>query len=106
MDAKTQARLDARAKVVKAMAHPTRLFILEELGRDERCVQDLQAQVGCDMSTMSKHLSVLKSAGIVMTDKRGTQIYYSLAVPCILNFAQCVDAVMQHQAKAHSDALS
>ena len=61
--------LDARAKVLKAMAHPSRLFIIEELAKGERCVCDLTEMVGADVSTISKHLSVLRQAGIVIDDK-------------------------------------
>jgi len=66
VDAKTQAKYEARAKIIKAMAHPTRLFIVDELARsDERCVRELTEMVGVDMSTVSRHLAMLKNAGIV-----------------------------------------
>ena len=81
---KRKTILDARAKVLKAMAHPSRLFILEELEQGERCVCDLTELIGVDVSTVSKHLSVLKQAGIVIDDKRGNQVFYQLRVPCIL----------------------
>jgi DNA-binding transcriptional ArsR family regulator len=87
--------MEARAKVMKALAHPTRLFIVDELSRGERCVCDLTEKVGADVSTVSKHLSVLKSAGIVRDDKRGVQVFYRLRVPCILNFFGCVEAVLE-----------
>jgi len=85
---------EARARVIKAMAHPTRLFIVEELSKDERCVCDLTEMVGADVSTVSKHLSLLKNAGIVEDDKRGNQVFYSLKVPCVLNFFTCVESVL------------
>ena len=95
MDQKTKARFEARAKIMKAMAHPTRLFIVDELSRTERCVAELTDMVGADTSTVSKHLSVLKNAGLVDDDKRGTQVYYRLKVPCILNFFGCMESVLQ-----------
>ena len=95
MDRKTQAKLEARAEVIKAMAHPTRLFIVEELSRAERCVCELTEMVGADVSTVSKHLSVLKQAGIVQDEKRGQQVWYMLRVPCILNFFGCVEDVLK-----------
>ena len=101
MDAKAKARYEAQAKIIRAMAHPTRLFILDELKRQERCVYELTEIVGADMSTISKHLSILKGAGIVKIDKRGTQIYYQLKVPCILEFVQCVEHVLKANAKEH-----
>jgi ArsR family transcriptional regulator len=96
MDAQTQARYEARAAIIKAMAHPTRLFIVDELAKNgERCVCELTEMVGADMSTVSKHLAQLKAAGIVEDDKRGSQVYYRLRVKCILNFFQCVESVLQ-----------
>jgi DNA-binding transcriptional ArsR family regulator len=96
-----KAHLEARAKIIKAMAHPSRLFIIEELGRGERCVCDLTAMVGADVSTVSKHLTVLKQAGIVTDDKRGNQVFYRLRVPCILNFFGCVESVLESQGREH-----
>lgn len=100
MDPKTRARFEARATIIKAMAHPTRLFIVDELSRKERCVCELTQMVGADMSTVSKHLSILKSAGIVENEKRGSQIFYRLGMPCILNFFDCVETVIRSTAEA------
>ena len=98
MDSKTQAKFEARARIVKAMAHPTRLFIVDELSRQERCVCELTEMIGADVSTVSKHLSLLRNAGIVEMDKRGTQIFYNLRTPCILNFFGCVESVLKSNA--------
>lgn len=87
-------QFEERAKVMKAMAHPSRLMMVDELSRGERCVCDLQELVGHDISTVSKHLNVLKKAGIVIDDRRGKQVFYSLKVPCILNFFECVESVI------------
>lgn len=97
----SRIRSTAQAKVIKAMAHPTRLFIIDELSRNERCVCELTEMIGADMSTVSKHLSVLKGAGLVQDEKRGTQIYYTLKCPCILNFVHCVEKVLKTNAKEH-----
>jgi ArsR family transcriptional regulator len=103
MDTKTQARFDARARILKALAHPSRLFMVEELSRGERCVCELTEMVGSDMSTVSKHLSVLKSAGIVADDKRGMQVYYRLKMPCVLRFFDCIGEVLQQSAREQMD---
>jgi DNA-binding transcriptional ArsR family regulator len=99
MDAKTQARLTARANVFKALAHPSRLLIVEELARQAHCVCELTEMIGADMSTVSKHLSVLKSAGIVQDEKRGLQVYYRLKMPCVLRFFDCVGEVIETNVK-------
>ena len=84
--------LKAKAKIFKALGHPTRLFIVEELARGERCVCELVSMVGADFSTVSKHLLVLKEAGVLEDEKRGQQVIYSLRVPCLLKFLSCVEA--------------
>ena len=99
MDRKTHARYEARTRIIKALAHPSRLFMVDELSHGERCVCELTGMVGADMSTVSKHLSVLKAAGIVADEKRGMQVYYRLKMPCVLRFFDCVSEVMQQTAQ-------
>ena len=89
---------DAKAKVLKALAHPTRLWITEQLAHGERCVCDFVNDIGADFSTVSKHLSILKHAGILEDHKRGKQVFYRLKVPCVLGFMHCVQAVLNSQA--------
>ena len=95
MDSATLNTFEARAKVLKAMGHATRLFIVHELGDGEKCVCELQEKIGADMSTVSKHLSVLREAGIVSSDKRRNQVFYTLRCPCVLQFFSCIEAVLQ-----------
>ena len=99
MDTKQKSLFEARAKIIKAVAHPTRLFIVDELSRAERCVNELTEMVGADTSTVSKHLSILKNAGLIKDEKRGTQVFYCLKTPCILNFFGCVESVLESTAK-------
>jgi DNA-binding transcriptional ArsR family regulator len=106
MDKKLRVRYEARARIMKALAHPSRLFIVDELSKSERCVCELTDMVGSDISTVSKHLSVLKTAGIVVDDKRGTQVFYSLRVRCVLGFFDCVGAVMQSIAEEQQEVLA
>jgi ArsR family transcriptional regulator len=101
MDTKTQARYEARARIVKALAHPTRLFIVDELAKGDRCVCELTGMIGADTSTVSKHLTVLKSAGIVQDEKRGLMVYYTLRVPCIVNLFGCVEGVLLANLEEH-----
>ncbi len=91
--ATTLADYKAQARILKALAHPTRLFIVDELARGERCVCELTDRIDAEMPTVSRHLSQLKHAGIVEDEKRGAQVFYRLRVPCVLNFFKCVKAV-------------
>jgi DNA-binding transcriptional ArsR family regulator len=94
MTATAQARYQRQARIIKALAHPTRLFIVDELARGERCVCELTDLIGVEMPTVSRHLSLLKEAGILADEKRGSLVYYRLRVPCVLNFFKCVEAVL------------
>ena len=85
----------AQAKIFKALGHPSRLLMVHALREGEKCVCDLQALVGDDMSTISKHLSVLREAGIVSTGRRGTSIYYQRALGCLESFFSCTGQVVE-----------
>lgn len=78
------------ASVMKAMAHPARLLILDLLNEREHCVCELQEQIGSDMSTVSRHLSVLKNAGLISSRKVNNQVWYKLLCPCVLDFYACI----------------
>lgn len=106
MKGKEKGMYEAKAKVLKALAHPTRLWMAEQLAGGERCVCEFADVIDADFSTISKHLSVLKHAGIVQDEKRGKQVFYRLKVPCVLNFMSCVEAVIKDQAKTHVELLN
>jgi ArsR family transcriptional regulator len=94
MDLKT-SRLSAkdRSIIVKAMAHPTRLLVMDALTHGEKCVNDLTNLAGCDVTTLSKHLALMKRAGLLQCEKRGIHVFYQIACPCFLEFFRCIDLV-------------
>lgn len=100
-----KALLEAKAAVLKALGHPTRLWIAERLSEGEKCVCELVEPLDADFSTVSRHLTVLKQAGVVVDDKRGKQVYYRLKVPCIMQFMPCVEAVLQATAQRHIELV-
>ncbi len=107
MDAKTLARYEARAKIVKSMAHPARLLIVDELSKNgERCVCELTELVGTEMSTVSRHLAQLKQAGVVVDEKRGQMVYYRLRVKCVTSFFECIESVVQCNVKDQQELLN
>jgi ArsR family transcriptional regulator len=77
--------------VFKALGHPARLTLVRTLLRGERCVCDLVQAVGLGWSTTSKHLDILREAGVVSSDKRGQKIFYRLELECVSNFIDCLD---------------
>jgi ArsR family transcriptional regulator len=105
MKSMVKSHHEARAQIIKAMAHPSRLFIIEELSKRKCCVNELTEMIGADTSTVSKHLSVLKNAGLVADEKRANSIFYSLRCPCIMDFVGCVEDVLSSNAKEHIEIL-
>ncbi len=105
MDPKIKARMEARAAILKALAHPTRLFIVDRLAQKRLCVAELTALIQADMSTVSKHLSLLKSVGIVEGHKQGTQVFYQLATPCVLDFFTCLESILQSRVQTHLEVV-
>lgn len=97
---------EAKAKIIKALAHPSRLMMVDALAEGEKCVCELRELVRADLSTVSKHLSVMKNAGIVDDRKAGQQVFYRLRVPCIIKFFGCVEAVLREDLKCKEQIIS
>jgi len=97
LDKATYERCEEMAKVMKALGHPTRTFIALELAKGDRCVCELTEMIGADMSTVSKHLSIMKNVGLLVSEKRGLEMHYSLTSPCVLSFFSCVESVVHKQ---------
>ena len=101
MDPQIKTRYELRAKIIKALGHATRLFIVDKLAEREHCVCELTRMIGDDVSTVSKHLSVLKKAGIVSDRKDGQQVFYKLKVPCVRQFFSCAESVIDTNAREY-----
>ena len=98
-------RYEARARIAKALGHPSRLLMLDALADGELCVCELTELVGADQSTVSKHLSVLKQAGIVSDRKEGTMTLYRLKVSCLQGFWQCIESVLKENLRTQQAAI-
>ena len=105
MNEKTRKRYEARAKVAKAIAHPSRLLMLDLLQKQEMCVGDLTDEVGADQSTVSKHLAVLKDVGLVGVRKEGALSYYRVTCGCLDGFFSCMETVLLSDVKGRQTAL-
>jgi ArsR family transcriptional regulator len=95
MNEKTRKRYEARAKIAKAMAHPSRLLMLDLLQKQEMCVGELTEEVGADQSTVSKHLAVLKDVGLIDVRKEGAMSYYRVTCGCLDGFFSCLESVLK-----------
>ncbi len=88
---------EIRAKIIKAMAHPVRLMMIEFLKGGERSFSEI--------FNLSKHLLVMKEAAIVSSRKEGMDMICTLDVPCITDFFGCVTAVIESKVKKHQACL-
>ena len=80
--------------MLKSLAHPSRLLIIEMLEEAPRCVGELTEAIGADITTVSKHLAVLKRAGLVRDEKHGTYSEYALVCDCVSHMIDCLDGGM------------
>ena len=100
MDEQDKARLELSAELFKAIGHPMRLAMLEKLEVQPWCVCEIAESLGLNKSIASKHLSQLYDVGLLAMEKRGTQVIYTLAAPCLVDMARCGHrAVVQQKSK-------
>jgi ArsR family transcriptional regulator len=98
-------RYAARARVAKALAHPTRQLILDVLAEREWCVCELTELTGLDQSTVSKHLAVLKQTGIVADRKERTKTFFRLKICCLQGLWECIESVLRDNLKTQQEAI-
>jgi len=105
LNKKKQLLFEKQAEIVKAMAHPIRIAIVDFLKDGEQCVCDIAEHIGSEQSNVSRHLSVMVSAGVLEYRKEGLWVMYKLKCPCILDFFSCITAIMKQQAKDNTALL-
>jgi DNA-binding transcriptional ArsR family regulator len=86
-----------QARILRALANESRLMIVERLAAGECTVGELTELVGADQSTVSKHLSILRTHGIVDDRREGNNVYYTLLTPCVMNFFACATEVIRRR---------
>ena len=75
---------DSACRLMKVLSNPDRLLLLCQLSQGERCVGDLEAELGIRQPTLSQQLGILRNQGVVNTRREGKNIYYSVASPELL----------------------
>jgi ArsR family transcriptional regulator len=103
---KKQLLFEKQAEIVKAIAHPVRIAIVDFLKDGEECVCDIAEYVGSERSNVSRHLSVMVNAGVLEFHKEGLKVIYRLKTPCILDFLSCVTSCLKEQLKEDNRLLS
>jgi ArsR family transcriptional regulator len=98
-------KLKIKSEVFKAMGHPIRLGIIEFLRNDEKCVCEIVEYMGTGMSNISKHLAILKKAGILEDRRDGLKMMYRLIMPCALDFSSCVEQTVLKRLDKHRSIM-
>jgi ArsR family transcriptional regulator len=101
----SKVQYEARARVAKALAHPSRLLILDAIADGEKCVCELTELVEADQSTVSKHLSILTQAGIIAHRKDGSKTFYQPKICCLKGLWECIESVLKENLKAQQAAM-
>jgi ArsR family transcriptional regulator len=94
VDSRTRRLNERKAQVIRAVAHPIRLAIIEVLREGSRCVCEIAEAVGAERSNVSRHLSVMVRSGILAGRREGLMVHYELRTPCVVNFLGCVEGVL------------
>ena len=86
---------ELRAEVLKALANLTRICIIEKLKEGPQSVNELSAKIEESSSITSRHLGVLRKAGLIEDDKQGTTVLYSMATDRLPEILASVDEVIK-----------
>jgi DNA-binding transcriptional ArsR family regulator len=97
MEMKSKEVFRKQAQVLKALANESRLKIVDRLSKGECSVGELTEMIGSDRTTVSKHLAVLRSHGIVLDRRDGNVVFYTLMTPCVMNFFSCATQVLKER---------
>ena len=89
-----EASFQLHADLCKVLTDPKRLRLIDALRTEERCVSDLAQQVGMTLPNASQHLSVLRAAGLVVSRRVGTTVYYQLVEPRIAEACDIVQSIV------------
>lgn len=95
-----------KAEILKAMAHPLRIILVDALSAGDKSVTELNELAAVDQSTISRHLSQLKRVGIVSERREGVRVMHHLETPCILNAIGCAENVLSAHINSRNALLA
>ncbi|HBA82509.1 MAG TPA: transcriptional regulator [Verrucomicrobia bacterium] len=94
-----------RSDILKALAHPVRVMIVDALTDGDRCGCEFNQLAGIDQSGISRHLAILKKAGILTDRREGMKVFYHLQTPCILKAFECAVEVVREDVQRRNRVL-
>jgi DNA-binding transcriptional ArsR family regulator len=92
-----------KAEVFQALAHPTRIHIIETLAEGELSVGAIQERVKVELANLSQHLSVLRHKRLVITRKEGNQVLYSVRDPLLI---EALEIMRRYFQRHFEDAIA
>jgi len=92
--------LERQVQICKAFANSTRLHILELLGKHDWSAQELQQALGVSKANLSQHMTVLKTAGVIVRHRQGKEVQFSLAMPEVKTACQLIRNVLRAQIRS------
>lgn len=96
---------DLQVRICKALANTNRLRILDLLGKKPYTVSGLQRELGIPLANVSVQLATLRAAGVVVTEKKGKQVYCSLALPEVREACHFIRRVLKAQVRNAQNLL-
>lgn len=104
-DTLSQRYFEKKAEILKAISHPTRLKILELLKERKRCVCEIYPALKQEQPNISRHLNLMKRAGILDSRKEGLHITYWIKAPEIVEILRHTEAIILHEIEADRRAF-
>jgi DNA-binding transcriptional ArsR family regulator len=89
--------LELKAEVLKALAQPTRLKILELLRKGERCICEIVPAINGEQSNISRHISLMQKSHLVTTRKDGVKVMVKVRDPKIFEILDSVSLLLKKQ---------
>jgi ArsR family transcriptional regulator len=96
---------DFRADILKALAQPTRLKIIDFLRDGERCVCEIFPAIEEEQSNTSRHLNMMLSAGVLSRRKDGLKIYYAIKHPEVLEIVDMISLIVKQEISGRHQLL-
>lgn len=106
IDRQTKALYERKAEIIKAVAHPLRVAVVDFLRDGEKCVCDIAKHLGSERSNVSRHLAVMLKAGVLRCRKEGLMVFYELRTPCALTFLNCATQALKHNVSEDAKVLA
>jgi DNA-binding transcriptional ArsR family regulator len=98
--------LGLKADILKAMAQPTRLKILELLRHGEKCICEIVPAIQGEQSNISRHISMMQKSHLVTTRKDGVKVMVKVRDPEIFKILDKVSAILRHQMSEQRELIS